>query len=167
MTVLTRASMVGEDVIFVIQFLFRLLRVLVLLSLWRNILPGHEVAGMTLGTTLTYTLIQEVFTEQLLPRTNIEWALFDGGIAMRFLQPLGLVSQFTAHMLGRWIFGLLCFSLPVLLLAPWLGIQVLPSSAGAGLLFLGSLVGTIAIGVALDFIFAACITHFEGSAYKV
>src|SRR5439155_16405488 len=77
--------------------MFRLLRVVVLLSLWRVILTAHDTAGMTLGTTLTYTLIQEVFAEQLLPRTNIEWALHDGGIAMRFLQPLDLVSQFMAH----------------------------------------------------------------------
>jgi len=77
--------------------MFRVLRVVVLLSLWRVILTAHDTAGMTLSTTLTYTLIQEVFAEQLLPRTNIEWALHDGGIAMRFLQPLDLVSQFMAH----------------------------------------------------------------------
>jgi ABC-2 type transport system permease protein len=122
---------------------------------------------MRLDTLLTYTLIQEVFTEQLLPRTNIEWALHDGGIAMRFVQPLGLASQFMALMFGRWLCGLLLFSCPLLLMAPWLGVNPVPVHTLAGVLFLVSLVGATAIGVAMDFIFAALLTHFEGSAYMV
>ena len=164
---LEAASTLGEDVLFIIQFIFRVLRVVVLLSLWRVILTEHDTAGMTLSTTLTYTLIQEVFAEQLLPRTNIEWALHDGGIAMRFLQPLDLVSQFTAHMFGGWVFGLVFFSIPMLLVAPWLGVNPAPVSVLAGVLFLVSVIGTMAIGVACDFIFAALLTHFEGSAYMV
>jgi ABC-type uncharacterized transport system permease subunit len=157
----------GEDALFIVQFMFRLLRVIVLLSLWRVILPAADATGMTLSTALTYTLIQEVFTEQLLPRTNIEWALHDGGIAMRFLQPLDLVSQFIARMVGSWVFGLVCCSLPLLLMAPWLGVNPAPASAGAGGLFLVSVLCTVAVGVAFDFIFAALLTHFEGSAYIV
>jgi len=164
---LEAASTLGEDVLFIIQFLFRLLRVVVLLSLWRVILTEHDTAGMTLSTILTYTLIQEVCAEQLLPRTNIEWALHDGGIAMRFLQPLDLVSQFMAHMVGGWVFGLVFFSLPLLLVAPWLGVNPAPVSVLAGALFLVSVMCTMAIGVAFDFIFAALLTHFEGSAYMV
>ena len=164
---LEAVSTLGEDVLFIIQFIFRVLRVVVLLSLWRVILTEHNTAGMALSTILTYTLIQEVFTEQLLPRTNIEWALHDGGIAMRFLQPLDLVSQFTAHMCGGWVFGLVFFSLPMLLVAPWLGVNPAPVSVLAGVLFLVSVIGTVAIGVAFDFIFAALLTHFEGSAYMV
>ena len=164
---LEAASTLGEDVLFIIQFLFRLLRVVVVLSLWRVILTDHDTAGMTLSTILTYTLIQEVCAEQLLPRTNIEWALHDGGIAMRFLQPLDLVSQFMAHMVGGWVFGLVFFSLPLLLVAPWLGVNPAPVSVLAAALFLVSVLCTMAIGVAFDFIFAALLTHFEGSAYMV
>jgi ABC-2 type transport system permease protein len=164
---LEAASTLGEEELFIIQFLFRLLRVVVLLSLWRVILTDHDTAGMTLSTILTYTLIQEVYAEQLLPRTNIEWALHDGGIAMRFLQPLDLVSQFMAHMVGGWVFGLVFFSLPLLLVAPWLGVNPSPVSVLAGALFLVSVLCTMAIGVAFDFIFAALLTHFEGSAYMV
>jgi len=166
-TALEAASTLGEDVLFIIQFVFRLLRVVVLLALWRVILPAHGTAGMTLSITLTYTLIQEVFAEQLLPRTNIEWALHDGGIAMHFLQPLDLVSQFVARMLGNWVFGLVFFSIPLLLVAPWLGVNPAPMSLLAGALFLVSVLCTMAIGVAFDFIFAALLTHLEGSAYMV
>jgi hypothetical protein len=42
---LEAASTLGEDVLCLIQFIFRLLRVVVLLSLWRVILPEHDTAG--------------------------------------------------------------------------------------------------------------------------
>jgi len=165
---LEATSLVGEDSLFIIQFIFRFLRVVVLLSLWRVILTGRgPTDGLTLEALLTYTLIQEVFSDQLIPRTDIEWALHDGGITMRFLQPLGLVSQFTAQMVGRWAFGFVFFSLPLLLAAPLLGVNPLPANLASGGLFLLSLTLTIAVGVALEFIFAALLSYLEGSAYIV
>src|SRR5438105_167671 len=88
-------STVGEDSLFLVQFVFRFVRVVVLLAVWRTVLAGRaETGGLTLGALLTYTLIAEAFAEQLSPRTEVEWSLHDGGIATRFLQPLGLASQF-------------------------------------------------------------------------
>lgn len=165
---LEATSLVGEDSLFIIQFVFRFLRVVILLSIWPVLFAGRaEVAGFTLATTLTYTLIQEVFSEQLLPRADIEWAMHDGGLAMRFLQPLDLVSQFTAQMLGRWAFSFTFFSLPLLLCAPLLGVNPFPASWLAGLLFLVSLGLTVSVGLALEFIFAAFVSYMEGSAYLV
>ena len=165
---LESASMVGEDSLFIIQFVFRFLRVVVLLSIWRVLFAGQSaVSGLTVEALLTYTLIQEVLAEQLLPRTDIEWAMHDGGIAMRFLQPLSLVSQFTSQMVGRWAFGFAFFSLPLLLVSPVLGVHPAPASLASAGLFGLSLLLTIAVGVGLEFIFAALLTHLEGSAYMV
>lgn len=165
---LEAASLVGENSLFIVQFVFRFLRVVVLLAVWRALLAHDQpVAGLTLETLLTYTLIQEVFAEQLLPRTDIEWALHDGGIAMRFLQPISLVSQFTAQMVGRWGFNFAFFSLPLLVCAPLLGVSPLPANGAALGWFSVSLVLTIAVGVALEFIFAAFLSYLEGSAYIV
>ncbi|MBI5877470.1 MAG: ABC-2 family transporter protein [Chloroflexi bacterium] len=162
------ASLVGEDSLFVVQYIFRFLRVVVLLAVWRTVLEGRtEVAGMTAAAVLTYTLIAEVFAEQLAPKTDVEWALHDGGIAMRFLQPLGLVVQFGGLMFGRWWLGLALFSLPLLLAAPLLGVDPRPASLAAGLLFVPSLVLAVVVGVALEFIFAALLVYMEGSAYIV
>lgn len=166
--VLEASSAVGDDSLFILQFVFRFLRVVVLLSLWQTVFANpNTVAELTLPSLLTYTLIQEVFAEQLLPHTDIEWAMHDGGIALRFLQPLSLVSQFVSQMLGRWVLGLGLFSVPLLLIAPWLGVNPLPASLPAAGLFLLSLLLTIAVGVALEFGFAALISYLEGSAYIV
>jgi ABC-type uncharacterized transport system permease subunit len=162
------ASVIGEDSLFVIQFVFRFLRVVVLLAVWRSLLAAKgETGGLTLGALLTYTLIAEAFAEQLSPRTEVEWAMHDGGIAMRFLRPLGLVGQFTAQMAGRWFFGLALFTAPLLVIAPLLGANPLPADPLAGLLFVPSLALSVSVGVALEFIFAALLVFLEGSAYLV
>jgi ABC-2 type transport system permease protein len=162
------ASVTGESSLFVIQFLFRFLRVVILLAVWRTLLPGQgTTSGLTLAAVLSYTLIAEVFADQLSPRTDIEWAMHDGGIATRFLQPLGLVSQFSSLMAGRWLFGFCLFSLPLLLVSPLLGVNPLPVDGAAAALFALSLLLTVVVGVALDFIFAALLVDLEGSAYIV
>lgn len=162
------ASLAGEDSLFVVQFVFRSLRVVVLLAVWRTIFEGRaETSGFGAAAVLTYTLVAEAFAEQLQPKTDVEWALHDGGIATRYLQPLSLVAQFIGLMFGRWLLGLALFSLPLLLAAPLLGVNPLPASAASGALFLLSLPLAVAVGVALEFIFAALLVHMEGSAYVV
>ncbi len=146
----------------------RLLWVVVLLSVWRMVLEGRDGAGaLSAAAVLTYTLIAEVFAEQVAPKTDVEWALHDGGIATRYLQPMSLVAQFTGLMVGRWLLGLALFSLPLLLIAPLLGVNPLPVGAAAGALFAVSLPLAVAVGVALEFSFAALLVHMEGSAYVV
>jgi ABC-2 type transport system permease protein len=170
------ASVIGESALYLVQFVFRFLRVVMLLAVWRTLLgtPGAAQSGapaaapsITLGALLSYTLIAEVFADQLSPNTEIEWSLHDGGIATRFLQPLSLVGQFSAQMAGRWVFGFCLFSLPLLLLSPLLGVNPLPASGAAAVLFLLSLLLTVVVGVAFDFIFAALLTYVEGSAYVI
>lgn len=161
------ASLTGESSYFIIGYVFRFFRVVVLLSLWHTILAGKSDTALTLDAVLTYTLISEIFAEQLTPRTQIEWAMHDGGIAARFLQPLSLVAQFVSLMVGRWLFGLVLCSLPLLIVAPWLGVNPSPANSTAALWFIPSLLLTIVLGVALDFWFAALFVVMEGSAYLV
>ena len=127
------ASYVGDSPLFLIDYLLRLLRVIVLLSIWRMILAGKgPVSGMTLEAVLTYTLVAEVFAAQLSPRTELDMAFWNGSIVGRMLQPLGMFGQFAAEMFGRWLFEFCVFSLPLLLLAPLLGVNPLPADARRG-----------------------------------
>ena len=108
-----------------------------------------------LPTVLTYTLISEVFAEQLACRSDIADSFWDGTIATRFLKPIGITGQFTSEMLGRWLLGFGAFSLPLLLCTPLLGVNPLPAGVRAGCLFLLSLLLAVSVGLALEFIFAA------------
>jgi ABC-2 type transport system permease protein len=156
------ASYIGDSPLFLLDYLLRFLRVVVLLALWRVILAGKgPVSGMTLDVVLTYTLIAEVFGAQLSPRTEVDRAFWQGEIVLRLLQPLGIFGQYIAEMAGKWLFELCVFGLPLLLLAPLLGVSPLPAGAAATGLFAISLALGISVGLALDFVFAALLVILE------
>lgn len=161
-------SVAGDSPLFILDYVLRLLRVLVLLSLWRTLLNGRmEASGLTLPALLTYTLIAEAFADPLNARTDLDTALWEGSIAIRFLRPLGLFGQFVAETVGRWMFGFGVFSLPLLLIAPLLGVNPLPASVLNGLLFSISLGLAVSVGLAIEFIFAAIIVRMESSVWAV
>jgi ABC-2 type transport system permease protein len=159
---MSAASYVGDSPLFLIDYLLRFLRVAVLLAIWRVILAGKgPVSGMTLDSVLTYTLIAEVFGAQLAPRTDVDVAFWQGTIVGRMLQPLSMFGQFAAEMGGKWLFELVTFALPLLLLAPLLHVGPLPAGAAAGGLFVVSLALGISVGLALEFVFGALLVILE------
>jgi ABC-2 type transport system permease protein len=159
---LAGAGVVNDGPLLVVDYLLRFTRVAVLLSLWRVLFADRgEVGGMSLATVLTYTLISEVFTEQLTPRAGLDEAFWNGSIATRALRPGGIVGGFAAEMVGRWGLGLALCSLPLLLLAPLVGVDPRPASPAALALFAPSLVLTVAVGLALQFIYGALTVAME------
>lgn len=166
---MSATSYVGDSPLFVFDYLLRLLRVAVLMSLWRTLFahpsssdpsspdPSNPVSvgGMTLPLLLTYTLIAEAFAEQLSASTDVAWAFWDGTIATRFVRPLSVFTQFIAEAAGKWAFNLVCFALPLLVGGGLMGIGLLPANPLAGLLALLSLLLGISIGLALDFLLTA------------
>jgi ABC-2 type transport system permease protein len=165
---LAATSAVGESKLFLLDYLLRLLRVVVLLAIWRTILPAHgSVAGFTLGAVLTYTLIAEVFAEQLVCTTQVASDLWEGAIAMRMLLPMSLVEHYAADLCGRWLAGLALFSLPLLLCAPLLGVNPLPAGPLAALLFVLSLALAVTIGLAIEFFFLALTVAVEQPVWVI
>jgi ABC-2 type transport system permease protein len=165
---MSAAAVVGDNSLFVLDYVLRLARVAVLLGLWRIILEGRgAVGGLTIGSVLTYTLIAEVFSEPLTCRTELGWMLHQGAIGPRFLWPMGLVGQFAADACGKWAFGLIFFSLPLFLVAPLLGVTPAPASLAAFVLFLPSLALAVTVGLAIEFIFAALMVNLEQHVYAI
>ncbi len=163
---LAASNYLSDSRYFLADYLLRFLRVSLLLAIWRTLLAGRgTVSGMTLGSVLTYTLIAEVFGEQLAVRTGVEEAFWEGTVVVRYLRPMGLMAQFTAEMAGRWAFTFASFSLPMLLVAPLLGVDPRPTSAAAALGFAISLPMAISIGLALEFIFTALMVRLDLSIW--
>lgn len=161
-------SAVGESRLFLLEYLLRFLRVVVLLALWRVILAGKgPVSGMTLATVLTYTFISEIFAEQFAGRTQITDDLWLGSLSVRMLEPLSMAEHYAADMAGRWLIGLGLVSVPLLLCAPLLGVNPLPASPLAGLLFVVSLMLAIAVGLALEFFFAGLIVALQQAVWVI
>src|SRR5260370_12269012 len=88
------AGDVGDTPLFVVDYALRILRVLVLLALWRTILGGREASGpMPLAAVLTYTVVAEVFAEQLAVRPTLQPAVWEGTPVIPFPRPMGLVRH--------------------------------------------------------------------------
>ncbi|HEV7663427.1 MAG TPA: ABC-2 family transporter protein [Chloroflexota bacterium] len=162
------AGVVWDSPLFLIDFALRVLRVLVLLGLWRSILgAGESAAGVSLAAVLTYTVIAEVFSEQLAVRTTLPEAFWEGTLVMRFLRPMGLIRQLSAEMLGRWFIHFTFFSVPLFLLAPLLGVDPRPASAVNGALFALSLALSVLVGLAMEQLFGAATVAFEQPVWIV
>lgn len=158
---MSATSYIGDSPLFLLDYVLRFLRVAVLLAIWHLILdPNGTTSGLTLQAVVTYTLIAEAFASLLAPNTALDNAFWEGSIVLRMTQPLGLFSQFTAETIGRWLFELSFFSLPLLILAPLLGVDPRPASLIAFALFLISLGLGISVGLAIDFIFGAILVIF-------
>lgn len=153
---LAASSYVGDSPLFLMDYGLRVLRVVVLLSIWRTLFPhGGQQSGLTLPTLLTYTLVAEAFADPLEATTDVAWSFWDGTIVTRFNRPLGLFAQYISETCGKWAFGLVTFSLPLLCVGMAMGIRILPATLSAGLLFLPSLILAASVGFALDFMFTA------------
>ena len=158
-----------------LDYALRFLRLALLLSVWRVILfppsggapAPAALGGMTPEGILTYTLIAGVFADPLAARTRLELTLWDGSIAVRLLRPFNLVAQIGAEMVGGWLPGLLLFSLPILLLAPLLGVDPRPAGPAAALLFPLSLALGVTVGMAVDFLLCALMVSFGWAVWEV
>ncbi len=157
-----------ESPLFAMDFVLRLVRVMVLLAVWRVVLAGRGVVGgMTMADVLTYTLIAEAFAEPLDCRTGLEWAFWDGSIVTRMLRPVGVFGEFAAEAVGKWALRFCLFSAPLLACAPLLGVSPLPASPLAGLLFALSMVLAVSVGLAIEFIFCAIAVGLDLEPYAV
>ena len=80
---------------------------------------------------------------------------------------MGLVRQFAAEMVGRWALHFVLFSVPLLLLAPLLGVDPRPASPPAGALFVLSLCLAILVGLAMDVLFGALTVALEQPVWLI
>jgi ABC-2 type transport system permease protein len=162
------AAVFGDSPFFLLSYALRLLRVLVLVALWRTILADRASAGpLSLNAVLTYTLIAEVFAEQLKVRTTLNEALWDGTLVVRFLRPMGLIRQLSAEMCGRWLIDLVLFSMPLVVLAPVIGVDPRPATPTAGVLFVISLTLAVLVGLAVEVVFGALIVGLEQPVWLI
>jgi ABC-2 type transport system permease protein len=166
---MSAAATVGESPTFLLSYALRLLRVVVLLALWRTVLADRAASGpLSLAQVLTYTLIAEVFADQLRLRTTLNQAFWEGTLVIRFLRPMGLVRQLTAEMVGTWAIDFALFSIPLFVIAPlWLSVDPRPATPAAGLLFVPSLALAVLVGLALEQLFGAFIVALEQPVWLI
>jgi len=143
------------------KVIVNLMYLLPLMFLWRIIAGSGTDAGMTLGQLLTYTYVNALLSEMLVVRTSASSWNYEGQLISLFARPFSVFGQLAAQTVGGWIPMLLIFSLPMLMIAPLLGISVIPATAW----FFPSLLLCISLGFAIDYIFACITIRLRGMAW--
>ena len=166
--VLAAGNPLSDGPLFLFNYAIRILRVVLLVSIWRIVMPGGEpVGGMTLDAVLTYTLLAGAFAPLFDVRTQLVWTIWNGSVVTRWLQPIGMPGLYASEQIGELAFGLVSFSLPLMLLAPLLGVDPRPASALHGGLFVVSLALGVTVGLALDFLFGALMLFMSETLWGI
>lgn len=148
-------------------YLLRLARLVILLLLWRSLAAqGADLGELRLEQLLAYTLLAAALGEQLNVITPATTAFWEGAIVSRYLRPQPVLLQLMAETVGGWLPGLLLLSLPLLLCAWPLGVNLWPALLANGLPFLLSLLLAISLGFAFDFLFAAAVIYIKNASYQ-
>ena len=118
--------------------------------LWRVILLSGAQADMTLPQMLSYTYLSALLTDMMVVKTAASGWLSEGILLKLYGRPMSVLGQLAAQTAGGWLPMLGLFSLPMALLAPLFGVDILPRSSW----FWVSLLLCISLGFAIDFLFA-------------
>ena len=158
------SPMSGGILHFLGGYFVRLVRTLLLLSIWRAVLPQSNAADQ-LDEVLRYTLLAGIFWEQIDVVTTASTTFWEGTASVRFLRPLNVFGQYMSETIGKWIPGLLFFSMPLILLSPVFGVDLMPLTLSTLCTFAGSLLLAIMSGFAFDFILTGLMVYLGNANY--
>jgi len=105
---------------------------------------------MSLEQMLTYAYVSAILADMLVVQTAASGWLSEGVLLRLYGRPLPVFGQLAAQTAGGWIPELLLFSLPMILIAPLFGVNLIPKSP----YFLLSLMLCISLGFAIELLFA-------------
>lgn len=146
------------------QYLLRAAGLGALLMIWRSLfLQGADMQGLTLNQVYVYTILSAVLAPLLDVRTPASGWLHEGTVLGLYLRPEGLFSQLAAHTVGGWLLPIAVMSLPTAAIALLFGVDLRPAS----LWFFPSLLMTVSLGFAVDFLFACVLIRLRNLEWVV
>jgi ABC-2 type transport system permease protein len=156
-----RAQTNGGIIYHLPSIVLKLVYLLPLMFLWRVLAGSGVDVGMSLNQMLTYTYMNALLIEMLAVRTFASNWNYDGKLVSLFGHPISVLGQIAAQSIGSWIPMLLLFSLPMLCIAPFLGINIVPAT----LWFFPSLLLCISLGFGIDYIFTCITIRLRGAEW--
>jgi ABC-2 type transport system permease protein len=149
---------IGEHPLVVLDHAIGLVRAALVVLIWRAILGSDaRPDDVDAGAVLTYILLARVLSDQLGVQTPVLDAIWSGSVASRLLRPVSVFGDYLAELVGGWALRWVTFSLPALALAPLLGVSLAPASPARAAGFIVSLGLSVAVGSAVDFLFALVV----------
>jgi len=162
--VLTAREKLNGGIIYLLPGIFiRILTLISLTFLWRVVMSDGAQVGMSLEQMLTYTYMSALLADMLVVNTPAGGWLAEGILQTLYGRPMSIFGQLAAQTIGGWLPGLLLFSLPMVLVSPLLGINLIPASP----VFLISLLLCISLGFAVDFLFACLSIKLRNMSWMI
>ena len=135
------------------QIITKVIYLVPLMFIWRIITANGVDAGMTLPQLLSYTYVNALLAKIFIVDTFINDWDSAGKCAVLFTRPMPIFGQVISRTVGEWIPTLLMFSLPMAIIAPLFGIQIIPRTIWV----IPSLILCASLGFAFEFLFF-CVT---------
>ena len=143
------------------QILLKIIYLIPLMFIWRVVTAGGADAGMSLTQLLSYTYVNALLTDILIVRSYMTDWDYDGKTTALFTRPAPVFGQVISRTVGEWVPALLMFSLPMALLAPLFGIQIIPRT----LWVIPSLILCASLGFAIEFLFYCVILRLRNVSW--
>jgi len=143
-------------------YLLKIVYLLPLVFLWRSLAAGGaDLGGFTLGRLLTYTCVSAILRSQLDVQSGaVSWH-YDGKIIELYRRPQTIFGQLVMTTIGGWLPEILFFCIPLMLILPLFSVNLVPESSW----FWVSLLFTISLGFAVDFLFSCFIISMKNATW--
>ena len=135
------------------QIIVKIIYLFPLMFIWRIITESGYDAGMSLNQLLTYTYMNALLVQITIVNSFINDWDSAGKVISLFTRPMSIYGQVISRTVGEWVPMLLLFSIPMAVIAPFIGINIIPQT----LWVIPSLMLCASLGFAFEFFFF-CIT---------
>ena len=141
-------------------YMLRIVYLLPLVFLWRSLAQGGaDLGGFSLGQLLTYTCVSSILSSQLNVHSGAMTWYYNGQILDLYRRPKTIFGQLIVTTIGGWLPELELFSLPMALIVPLFGVNMIPATFW----FFPCLALSISLGFAVDFLFVCFIIRMKNA----
>ena len=143
------------------DMLMKVVYLVPLMFIWKVITnSGYEVE-MNAAQLLSYTYVNALLTDMMIVHTCLSDWDYDRRSMELFVRPISIYGQVIAATVGDWLPTLLMFTLPMALIAPVFGINIIPSTFWV----IPSLILCISLGFAFEFMFYCVTVRFRNASW--
>lgn len=158
-----RSKTNGGLVYLIPEIFMRLVCLVPLMFIWRSLAESGAEVEMSVSQLLSYTYMNVLAADLMIVNTCLSAWNFDTKSLEMFTRPMSVFGHVIARTVGGWVPMLLLFTLPMLLLAPVLGIQVRPKTLWA----VPSLFLSVSLGFAFEFLFYCMMVRLRNVSWPV
>ena len=153
----------GGAVYLTADVIIKIFTLIPLIFLWRAVMSSGVEVGMSFGQMLTYTYVSALLTDMLVVQSAASGWLSEGVLMKLYGRPMPVLGQLAAQTAGGWVPMLVLFSLPMALVAPLFGVNIIPASP----LFIASLMLCVSLGFAVDTLFACLSIKLRNMSWLI